>query len=76
LGKLWRHKNCYIDIIDILTTISGVDFEEAYKAKIQDKYLEINVDLISIEDLVKNKEKAGRDKDQFDLKWMKKYGKE
>ena len=62
--------------IDILTTISGVDFEEAYKAKIQDKYLEINVDLISIEDLVKNKEKAGRDKDQFDLKWMKKYGEE
>jgi len=62
--------------IDILTTITGVDFEKAYKAKIQDKYLETNVDLISIEDLVKNKEKVGRDKDQFDLIWIKKYRKE
>jgi predicted nucleotidyltransferase len=54
--------------IDILTSISGVSFEECYPKRIKDKIDGIKVNIIDIESLRKSKKAAGRDKDLVDLK--------
>lgn len=63
--------------IDIMTAIDGVEFNEAYKNKSSFSYYDLeNVYYISFDDLLKNKESSGRDKDIDDIKWLKKYGKD
>ncbi len=60
--------------IDIMTSIEGVDFDEAYKNREISEYGEIeNVSFISINDLIKNKNILGRKKDLIDLEWLTKY---
>ncbi len=54
--------------IEIMTSISGISFDAAYSRKQNVLIEEIPVDLISFEDLKKNKRAAGRDKDLIDLK--------
>lgn len=62
--------------IDIMTSIDGVEFEEAYKHKALFKFDDIDkVFYISLKDLIQNKEKANRVKDKNDLSWIKTYGK-
>ena len=59
--------------IDITTLIDGVDFETAYPNR-KDIIIEnITVPVISLEDLIKNKQSKGRDKDILDLKMLKKH---
>ncbi len=53
--------------IEILTSISGVEFEEAYKARIEDELDGVPVKLIGLRDLKLNKTAAGRTKDLADL---------
>ena len=53
--------------IDILTSIDGVDFNEAWDRKIVAKYGDQNIYFISKEDLIKNKTASGRKKDLDDL---------
>ncbi len=59
--------------IDILMGIEGVDFEEAYSRKVESRYGDIPIYLISKEDLIKSKEEAGRLQDRLDLEKLKKF---
>lgn len=59
--------------IDIITDLSGLNFSEAYARKVKGNYLGVDTYFISIEDLIRNKEIAGRDKDLLDVKWIKQY---
>jgi predicted nucleotidyltransferase len=56
--------------IDIITQISGVEFEQAYPKRKEIEIDEIKVPVISKEDLIRNKESTGREKDKLDTKLM------
>jgi len=56
--------------IEILTSVSGVDFEDAYPRRIYDQLDGVDVCLISLEDLKINKAAAGRHKDLTDLEQL------
>ena len=53
--------------IDILTELGGIAFEEAWKRKEKDYYGKEKVYVLSLEDVIKAKEKAGRPRDKSDL---------
>ena len=61
--------------IDIITDIDGVDFDKAYLNKQIVKIQDISVPIIAIDDLIKNKESTGREKDVLDVKMLKKLKK-
>lgn len=54
--------------IDIITDIDDVDFEEAYKRKNIFVLEDLRINLISLEDLIKNKTAADREIDRADVK--------
>lgn len=56
--------------IEILTTISGVRFEECYANRIIDKFSGIEVNFISLKDLLINKKASARYKDLNDLEHL------
>jgi hypothetical protein len=58
--------------IDILTSISGVDFGYAWKNKHEGVYGNIPCFFISVEDLIKNKETTARPLDIEDVNILKK----
>jgi len=64
--KVLRMGNAPIRI-ELLTTISGVDFEECYNQRIEDSIDDIVVNIIDLENLKKNKKAAGRFKDLDDF---------
>jgi len=53
--------------IDILTRISGVDFQQAYDRKNVVSLEGVNVPVISLEDLIANKRATGRTQDLADV---------
>lgn len=53
--------------VEMLTTISGVDFEDCYKRKQSHEVDGMLIDVISLDDLKKNKKASGRPKDIADL---------
>lgn len=53
--------------IELLNTISGVSFEQAWTYRESGKYGEVPVYYISINDLIKNKKSSGRLKDLADI---------
>ncbi len=53
--------------IEILTSISGVEFGDCYDSRITDIVDGIEVNLINLENLKKNKKAAGRHKDLNDM---------
>jgi len=53
--------------IEILTSIDGVEFEDCFKKREIIKIDDIDVHVISLEDLKKNKKASGRHKDLDDL---------
>lgn len=53
--------------IDILTSIDGVNFDDAWQRKVVGKYGDQVLYFISKEDLIKNKKASGRKKDLDDL---------
>ncbi len=60
--------------IDIITTIDGVEFQSAYAKKLLVLVEALNIPVLSLEDLIKNKESTGREKDALDAKMLKKRG--
>ncbi|RME49979.1 MAG: hypothetical protein D6795_10860 [Deltaproteobacteria bacterium] len=56
--------------IEILTTISGVTFEECYRERVSGEIDGIEVNLISLEHLKMNKKASGRHKDLDDLEHL------
>lgn len=53
--------------VDLLTTISGVDFEQAWPGRVVHEVSSLPVPFISRDDLVRNKRAAARAKDLADL---------
>ncbi len=53
--------------IDIATTISGVDFDECFAARVVDTLDDVKVNLIDLQHLKINKKARGRLKDLNDL---------
>ena len=53
--------------IEVFTEISGVNFEECFSRRTETKIDGMKVNLISYEDLLKNKKSSGRYKDLNDL---------
>lgn len=58
--------------IDILTAVDGVEFQSAYAGRMIIQIGELNVPVLSLQDLIKNKESTGREKDALDAKMLKK----
>jgi len=58
--------------IDILTFLDGVEFDKAYDDKENIEIEDINVPFLSKENIIKNKEATGREKDKLDVKYLKK----
>lgn len=56
--------------IDILTSIDGVAFEEAWENKVEGRYGNQVLYFISKDDLIKNKKASGRKKDLDDLEYL------
>lgn len=56
--------------IDLLMSISGVKFEDAWKNKIGITIDDLEIYVLSKADLLKNKVATGRDKDQGDITWL------
>jgi hypothetical protein len=57
--------------IDIITKIDGVDFDKAYADKQQIEIEGIKIPFISRQDLIRNKESTGREKDKLDAKYLR-----
>ncbi|MEL6184161.1 MAG: DUF6036 family nucleotidyltransferase [Myxococcota bacterium] len=53
--------------IDILTTVDGLDFEEAWSGRLTIQLEELSVPLISKSDLIRNKKASGRLQDLADV---------
>ena len=53
--------------LEITTSISGVEFDECYQSRVIDKLDGVEVSLIDLENLKKNKRASGRTKDIADL---------
>jgi hypothetical protein len=72
-AELFLHENKIIRMgvppvrLEITTSISGVEFEECYQARIEDKLDGVEVNLIDLKNLKKNKKASGRSKDIADL---------
>ncbi len=62
----------YILRVDIHPFITGVEFYEVWKNKIETEIKEHKVYIPSLDDLIKMKEATGRDIDQLDLRILKK----
>lgn len=56
--------------IEILTSISGVTFEDCYAARVVDQWDDIQVNLIDLAHLKRNKQAAGRHRDFDDLEHL------
>ncbi len=57
--------------IDLLTSISGVSFADAWSRPQWTEVEGLKLPVLSIEDLIRNKTAAGRPKDIADLAWLK-----
>jgi len=53
--------------VDIMTSISGVDFKQAWKGRVSTRYGRFSVSFLGREELVANKRAAGRTKDLLDI---------
>lgn len=52
--------------IDIITTISGVGFDDAYQQRQIVEIEDLSIPILSLGNLIKNKRATGRDKDRLD----------
>jgi len=57
--------------IEILTSVSGIDFEKSYQNRKVEQIEGIPVNFIGLEDLIKNKKASGRHKDLDDVEHLK-----
>jgi len=56
--------------IDLLTGLSGLEFEHAWKNRIEEELEGVRVPILARSDLVKNKLASGRDKDRVDVQGL------
>jgi len=58
--------------IDILNSVSGVEFDEAYENKVEGLVDDLTINFINVTEFIKNKEASGRKKDLGDIESLKK----
>jgi hypothetical protein len=56
--------------IEILTSISGVEFDECYAERIVEEWDDVKVNILSLSKLKENKRASGRPKDLADLDYL------
>lgn len=61
--------------IDIMMSVSGLNFKEAYQNRVTGRYLGVEAHFASIDDILQNKKSSGRTKDLEDINWIRKYHK-
>jgi len=61
--------------VDVMTSIDAVAFDTAWQQRVQTLLSGIPISIISLPDLIRNKEAAGRDSDRLHLKRLRQYGK-
>ena len=59
--------------IDVITEIDGVDFESAWQHRLAVPFADQVVNVLSRQDLIRNKRAAGREQDLLDVKWLEKH---
>jgi hypothetical protein len=55
--------------IDIITAIAGVEFESAWPMRLEVPFADQVVNVLSRDDLIRNKRAAGREQDLLDVEW-------
>jgi len=66
----------YLVETDIHPFVKGITFDEVWQHKVESKIGETVSNFASLDDLIKMKEAAGRDKDKEDLKTLRKLKKD
>lgn len=56
--------------IDIITEIDGVDFAQCWQNREIAMFGDLEIPIIGLEDLIKNKSATNRKKDQADVEWL------
>lgn len=56
--------------IDIITEIDGVDFAQCWKNREIAMFGDLEIPIIGINELIKNKSSTNRTKDQADVEWL------
>jgi Nucleotidyltransferase of unknown function (DUF6036) len=56
--------------IDILTGVSGLNFEDAWRHRVEEPVEGVRVPVIGLDELLRNKRASGRDKDRADVKGL------
>jgi hypothetical protein len=59
--------------IDVITSIDGVAFEDAWPARIEARFADQTVPVLSRADLIRNKRTAGRPQDLLDVDWLERH---
>ncbi len=59
--------------IDILTSVDGLTFAEAWPNRVQDRYGDQPAQFIGFEDLIRNKRASGRAQDLADVELLQKH---
>jgi len=57
--------------IDLMMSVPGVNFKQAWKNRKRTKYGKTPIHIIGIDDLIKSKRKSGRPQDKLDLENLK-----
>ena len=59
--------------IDLMTSITGVGFEDAWRDRTQANYAGVDFPIIGVDALIKNKRALGRPKDLIDLELLRRH---
>jgi predicted nucleotidyltransferase len=60
--------------IDLVTSVTGLEFEAAYARRIESEYEGVSLTVIHLEDLIANKRAVGRPQDLLDLEKIEENG--
>lgn len=60
--------------IDVITSIDGVEFEEAWSGRMQSRFADQLVAVLSRQHLIRNKRASGRTQDLADIEWLEGKG--
>jgi hypothetical protein len=61
--------------IDLITSLKGVDFEDAWKSRVEDSIGEVKLCFLGIAELIHNKKAVGRPQDQADVAVLESFQK-
>jgi hypothetical protein len=61
--------------VDLLTSLKGVAFEEAWKGRAEDTIGEVKLSFLGVTELIRNKKAVGRPQDQADVAILESFQK-